>query len=184
MRALIACEFSGIARDAFRAVGVDAVSCDLLPSERPGPHIQADILTVLDQDWDLMVAFPPCTALCVSGNRWYAGTDERSRAIQFVKTLMEFPGPWAIENPVGVLSSAIRRPDMILQPWEYGAAETKATCLWLHRLPPLMVEDWIEGPYEAKVHRQGQHGAEARWKRRSRTYTGVAAAMARQWGAA
>lgn len=179
MRALIACEFSGIVRDAFRAEGVDAVSCDLLASERPGPHIQADVRTVLDQGWDLMVAFPPCTAICNSGNRWYAGTEDRVKALAFVRELMEFPGPWAIENPVGAISTSIRRPDMILQPWEYGSPETKATCLWLHRLPPLMVEDWIEGPYYARVHREPE--SKDRWKKRSRTYPGVAAAMARQW---
>lgn len=183
LRVLVACEFSGIVRDAFIARGHDAVSCDLLASERPGPHIQADVLTVLDQKWDLMVAFPPCTALCCSGNRWYAGTQDRIEAIQFVKELMAAPIPrWAIENPVGVLSNAIRPPDLIVHPWEYGAAETKATCLWLHNLPPLMVTDWVGGPHKARVHREGEHGAEPRWKRRSRTYAGLADAMADEWG--
>jgi hypothetical protein len=181
VRILIACEFSGIVRDAFRAAGHDAVSCDLLPSERPGPHVQADVLTVADRGWDMMVAFPPCTALCNSGNRWYAGTDERRESLGFIRQLMAVPIPrWAIENPVGAISSAIRRPDMILQPWEYGSAETKQTCLWLKGLPPLMVEDWIQGPYRARVHREPE--SKDRWKRRSRTYEGVAAAMAAQWG--
>lgn len=182
MRVLVACEFSGIVRDAFIERGHDAVSCDLLESERPGPHIRADVRDVLDRGWDLMLAFPPCTYLACSGNRWYAGTDERRQALGFVRDLMDAPvARWAIENPVGVISSQIRRPDLIVHPWQYGAAETKATCLWLKRLPPLMVDTWITGKLAARVHRESQHQPE-RWKARSRTYPGIANAMAEQWG--
>lgn len=182
MRVLVACEFSGIVRDAFCARGHDAVSCDLLPTERPGPHIQADVLTVLGQDWDLMLAFPPCTHLAASGNRWHAGTERRQEALTFVRMLLDAPIPRiALENPVGAISSHIRRPDMILQPWQYGHRETKQTCLWLKNLPPLMAADVWAGPYEERVWRMGPR--KDRWKDRSRTLPGVAEAMAGQWGA-
>jgi hypothetical protein len=177
---LIACEFSGIVRDAFRARGVDATSCDLLPTERPGPHIQADVLTVLDHGWDLMVAFPPCTALCNSGNRWHHGTPSRLAALRFVVSLMAAPIPrWAIENPPGAINSMIRRPDLIIEPWQYGAAETKTTCFWLRGLPPLLVGDWVAPPYAQRVHREPDSAD--RWKRRSRTLSGLAEEMAAQW---
>ena len=180
MRILVACEFSGIVRDAFIRAGHDAVSCDLIESEASGPHIQGDVLGVLGQGWDMMVAFPPCTALTLSGNRWYAGSPEREKALDFVRSLMAAPIPrWAIENPKGVIASAIRRPDMTLQPWQYGHRETKGICLWLHNLPPLMVDTWIEGPYPSRILSIGE--SKDRWKRRSRMYTGVAAAMAEQW---
>ena len=182
MRVLVACEFSGIVRDAFRERGHDAVSCDLLPTERPGPHYQADVLTVLGDRWDMMIAFPPCTYLCASGNRWYAGTPEREAALEFFRLLLDAPIPRiALENPVGVINSRIRRPDMILQPWQYGHRETKATCLWLKNLPPLMAAEVWAGPYEARVHRMPER--RDRWKDRSRTLAGVASAMADQWGA-
>lgn len=181
MNVLIACEFSGIVRDAFIESGHDAVSCDLLPTERPGPHIRGDVLTVLGGGWDMMLAFPPCTHLCASGNRWHAGTSQRDEALQLVRALLDAPIPRiALENPVGAINSRIRRPDMILQPWQYGHRETKATCLWLKGLPVLMAGDVWAGPYEARVHRMGQR--RDRWKDRSRTLPGVAAAMAAQWG--
>jgi len=179
-RVLVACEFSGIVRDAFRARGVDAVSCDLLPTERPGPHIQADVLDVLGRGWAMMIAFPPCTALANSGNRWHAGKPSRLAGLDFVRALMRAPIPrWAIENPPGAINSQIRRPDLIVQPWEYGAGETKMTCLWLRGLPPLMVGELVGGPYRARVHREPDSAG--RWKRRSRTYPGLAAEMAAQW---
>lgn len=182
MRVLVACEFSGIVRDAFRDRGHDAVSCDLLPAERPGPHIQADVLTVLGDGWDMMLAFPPCTYLAVSGARWHSGTGRQHQALEFARALMDASVPRiALENPVGAINSHIRRPDMILQPWQYGHRETKATCLWLKNLPPLLVSDVWSGPYEARVHRMPER--KDRWKDRSRTLSGVAAAMAGQWGA-
>jgi hypothetical protein len=178
---LVACEFSGIVRDAFIRAGHDAVSCDLIESEQPGPHIQADVLTVLDRGWDMMVAFPPCTALCLSGNRWYAGTPEREQALDFVRKLMDAPIPrWAIENPKGVISTAIRPPDLKLQPWQYGHPEKKGIFLWLRNLPPLMVDNWVQGPYEARILWLGE--SKDRQKNRSRMYEGIAAAMAEQWG--
>ena len=180
MRALIACEFSGTVRDAFRARGHDAWSCDLLPTERPGPHTQGDVLGVLDQDWDLMVAFPPCTYLARSGARWHWGTPQQSEAVAFVRRLLEAPIPRiALENPVGRLSSAIRRPDQVIQPWMFGHGETKATCLWLKNLPPLFATSVSLGR-EPRVH-YAAPGPD-RWRERSRTLTGVAEAFADQWG--
>jgi hypothetical protein len=179
---LVACEFSGIVRDAFRRRGHDAVSCDLLPTEQPGPHYQGHIEMLLAEPerWDMMIAFPPCTHLCASGNRWHAGTPERDAALEFVRLLLGAPIPKiALENPVGAINSRIRRPDMILQPWQYGHRETKATCLWLKGLPPLMAADVWAGPYEARVHRMPQ--SRDRWKNRSRTLPGIAEAMADQW---
>jgi hypothetical protein len=177
---LVACEFSGIVRDAFRARGVDAVSCDLLPCERPGPHITADVLGVLGGGWDLMVAFPPCTTLCNSGNRWHHHSAARLAGLDFVRALMAAPIPrWAIENPPGAINSQIAAPDMVLQPWQYGAAETKQTCLWLRGLPPLLVGELVGGPYRTRVHREPD--SRDRWKRRSRTFPGLADAMAEQW---
>lgn len=182
MRVLVGCEFSGIVRDAFLAAGHDAWSCDLLPSERPGPHLQGDVLGHLDGGWDLLLAFPPCTYLARSGARWHSGTPRQAAALDFVRALMAAPVPrWAIENPVGAISSHIRRPDLVVHPWQYGHRETKATCLWLHHLPPLMVTDLWAGPYEARVLREPP--GPDRWKNRSRTLTGLAAAMAEQWGA-
>jgi hypothetical protein len=183
VRVLAGCEFSGVVRDAFLAAGHDAWSCDLLPSERPGPHIQGDLLECLSGGgWDLLIAFPPCTYLASSGNRWHAGSPQRAGALDFIRALMAAEVPrWAIENPVGAINSRIRRPDLIVQPWQYGHRETKATCLWLHRLPPLMVTSVWAGPYEARVHREPP--GPDRWKNRSRTLAGLAAAMADQWGA-
>lgn len=179
-RVLVACEFSGIVRDAFAAAGCHAVSCDLLPSEAPGHHLQCDVLTVLDQGWDLMICHPPCTHLAVSGARWFTGKQaEQAAALEFVKQLLDAPIPHiALENPVSIISSRIRRPDQIVQPYQFGHGETKATCLWLKNLPRLQPTDCVEGRAN-RVHREPP-GPE-RWKNRSRTFRGIAAAMAGQW---
>ena len=172
-RILVACEFSGIVRDAFRERGHDAVSCDLLPSERPGPHIRGDVLDVLDGGWDLLIAHPPCTYLAVSGARWFAGRHaEQEAALDFVRLLLDAPIPRiALENPVSVISSRIRKPDQIIQPWQFGHGETKATCLWLKGLPPLVPTDIVDGR-EARVHRMPP--GPDRWRERSRTLRGKA----------
>lgn len=182
MRVLIACEFSGIVRDAFIARGHDAVSCDLLPSERPGPHIQGDVLNAIRDEWDLMIAHPPCTYLAVSGARWFKDRfREQEAAVQFVRDLFT----WrtipriAIENPIGVLSRHIRKPDQIIQPWQFGHGETKATCLWLKNLPKLTPTNVVDGRL-GRVHCEPP--SPDRWKNRSRTYQGIADAMAEQWG--
>ena len=181
MRVLIACEFSGIVRDAFRARGHDAWSCDLLPSERgPANHIQGDVKNWFNLDWDLMIAHPPCTHLAVSGARWFAGKQpEQAEALDFVRLLLAAPIPRiALENPVSIISSRIRKPDQIIQPWQFGHGETKATCLWLKGLPRLVPTQIVDGR-EARVHRQAP--SPDRWKERSRTLPGIAAAMADQW---
>lgn len=182
MKVLVACEFSGIVRDTFGRAGHDACSCDLLRSDTPGPHHMGDVLEILDQGWDMMIAFPPCTDLAGSGARWWAkkGTERRDAAIGFVRTLWDAPIPHiAIENPVGRLSTLWRKPDQVIHPWMYGHGETKATCLWLRGLPPLMVglQDTHRHP---RVHLEPP-GAD-RWRRRSKTYQGIADAMAEQWG--
>jgi hypothetical protein len=178
---LVACEFSGTVREAFRARGHDAVSCDLLPSERPGPHVQDDVLGVLADGWDLMVAHPPCTHLAVSGARWFKNKrQEQAEALDFVRALMAAPIPRiAVENPVSVISSAIRKPDQVIQPWQFGHGETKATCLWLKGLPKLTPTNVVPGR-TARLHRLAP--SPDRWKERSRTYQGIADAMAEQWG--
>ena len=181
MRVLVACEFSGVVRDAFRDLGHDAVSCDLLPSERGSPHMQCDVRRVLDGDWDLMVCHPPCTDLAVSGARWFVEKRrEQEEGLAFVRLLLNAPIPHiALENPVSVISSRIRRPDQILQPWMFGHGETKATCLWLKNLPPLQPTHIVDGR-EQRVHLMPP-GPE-RWRERSRTLPGIARAMAEQWG--
>ena len=183
MRVLIACEYSGRVRDAFLALGHDAMSCDLLPTEVEGPHHMGDVTELLHMGWDLMIAHPPCTHLAVSGSRWFKDkVKEQAEALGFVQTLMDAPIPKiAIENPVSVISSRIRKPDQIIQPWQFGHGETKATCLWLKGLPKLTPTNVVEGR-EARVHRMPP--GPDRWKERSRTYSGVAEAMAAQWGLA
>ena len=183
MRVLVACEYSGRVRDAFLALGHDAMSCDLLPTEVEGPHHQGDVTELLHMGWDLMIAHPPCTHLAVSGSRWFKDkVKEQAEALIFVQTLMDAPIPKiAIENPVSVISSRIRKPDQIIQPWQFGHGETKATCLWLKGLPKLTPTNVVEGR-EARVHRMPP--SPDRWKERSRTYSGVAEAMAAQWGLA
>jgi site-specific DNA-cytosine methylase len=181
MRVLVACEFSGVVRDAFAARGHDAWSCDLLPTERPGQHIQGDVLAVLGDGWDLMVACPPCTHLAVSGARWFAEKRaEQEAALDFVRMLLAAPiERIALENPVSVISSRIRKPDQIVQPWWFGHGEVKATCLWLKNLPRLKPTNIVDGR-EARVHRMPP--GPDRWKKRSTTYFGIADAMAAQWG--
>ena len=178
---LVACEFSGVVRDAFASVGWDAWSCDLLPSERPGKHIQGDVLGVLDDGWDMMIAHPPCTHLAVSGARWFKEKQaEQSAALEFVRALLAAPIEHiALENPVSIISSRVRKPDQVIQPWMFGHGETKATCLWLKNLPNLVPTSVVNGR-DNRVHREPP--GPDRWKNRSRTYTGVAEAMAQQWG--
>lgn len=189
MRILVACEYSGAVRDAFLAKGHDAWSCDLLDTEssetdeKATRHIKGDVLSFLGDEWDLMIAFPPCTDVCVSGARWFKekrADGRQQMAIQFVLDLMNAPIPRiAIENPIGVLSSEIRKPDQIIQPWQFGHGETKATCLWLKNLPKLTPTNIVEGR-EARIHKMSP--GPDRWKERSRTYRGIADAMANQWG--
>lgn len=183
MRVLVACEYSGAVRDAFRARGHDAVSCDLLPTDAPGPHYQGDVRDVLGDGWDLMIAHPPCTHLAVSGARWFKHKQaEQAQALEFVRLLLAAPIPRiALENPVSIISSRIRKPDQVIQPWQYGHGETKATCLWLKNLPLLRPTDIVEGR-EARIHRMPP--SPDRWKLRSATFPGIAAAMADQWGGA
>jgi hypothetical protein len=181
MRVLIACEYSGVVRDAFIRAGHEAMSCDLLPTDAPGPHYQGDVFDIINDGWDLMVAHPPCTHLAVSGARWFKDKQvEQAQALDFVRQLLDSPiQRIALENPVSIISSRIRKPDQVIQPWQYGHGETKATCLWLKNLPKLQPTDIVEGR-EAKVHRMSP--GPNRWKERSRTYQGIANAMAAQWG--
>ena len=167
-------------RDAFAALGHDAWSCDLLPSETPGNHIQGDLLGILGDGWDLAIFHPPCTHLAVSGARWFKHKQqEQAEALTFVRALLDAPIPRiALENPISIISSRIRKPDQIIQPWQFGHGETKATCLWLRNLPPLIPTEIVEGR-EARVHRMPP--GPDRWKERSRTFPGIAAAMAAQW---
>ena len=182
-RVLVACEFSGRVRDAFIRNGCDAVSCDLLPTDQPGPHYQGDVFDIINDGWDLMVAHPPCTHLAVSGARWFHKKQkEQEKALQFVERLMNAPIlQIAIENPVSIISSKIRKPDQIIQPWMFGHGETKATCLWLKNLPALQPTIVVEGR-ENKIHRLPP--SEHRWKLRSLTYQGIADAMGNQWAVA
>jgi len=185
MKVLVACEYSGIVRDAFIKRGHAAVSCDLLPSEvGPFPfHFQCDVTKLLTDHWDLLIAHPPCTHLAVSGARYFKEKREKGlqqEALRFVELLMNAPIPRiCIENPVSIISSHIRKPEQIIQPWQFGHGETKATCLWLKGLPALVPTDIVEGR-EARVHRLPP--GPNRWKERSRTYQGIADAMAEQWG--
>lgn len=186
MRVLVACEFSGIVRDAFRRAGHIALSVDLLPSERRGPHWQGDIRDILSSEricskWDLLIAHPPCQYLSVSGARWHqAKMFEQCDALDFVELLLDAPFPRiALENPVSVISSEIRKPTQIIHPWQFGHNENKTTCLWLTNLPPLIPTNIVE-PVFNRVHRMAP--GPNRWRERSRTYIGIANAMAEQWG--
>lgn len=184
MRVLVACEFSGTVRRAFRERGHDAWSCDLLPAEgSTSHHLQRDVRGVLGLGWDMMIAHPPCTHLAVSGARWWKHKrKEQAEALEFVRLLLDAPIPRiALENPISAISTAIRKPDQIIQPWQFGHGETKATCLWLVNLPKLVPTKIVDGR-EARVHKMPPRPD--RWKERSRTYPGIAAAMAEQWGAA
>lgn len=193
MRVLVACEFSGIVRDAFRTRGHDAVSCDLLPTEAPGPHITGNVLDVLDHGWDLMIAHPPCTYLSSSGLHWNGRRQGRAAlteaALDFVRALMAAPVPRiAIENPIGCISSRIRRPTQIIQPWQFGHPESKSTCLWLSWLPDLVPTNVLTlpscGHWENQTASRQNKLAPSpdRWKLRAATYPGIAEAMADQWG--
>lgn len=180
MKVLVGCEFSGIVRDAFIGRGHSAVSIDLLPTERPGPHIIGNVLDHLEDDWDMAVFFPPCTYLARSGARWHSGTQAQSDALAFVCMLLNAPiKRIALENPVGAINSMICKPTQIIQPWQFGHGETKATCLWLEGLPKLQPTCVVEGR-ATRVHFE-EPGPD-RWKNRSRTLQGIADAMAAQWG--
>ena len=205
MNVLVACEFSGVVREAFRARGHRAWSCDLLPSEIPGPHIQGDVTAILDAGWDLLIAHPPCTHLAVSGARWFKEKRaEQEEALSFVRTLLDAPIPRiALENPVSVISSKIRKPDQIVQPWQFGDDAAKTTCFWLKGLSPLAYYEskvvkprWERQPNGKLLPRWGNQidsgqnclapsrdDPDARWMERSRTYPGIATAMAEQWSA-
>jgi hypothetical protein len=180
MKVLIGCEFSGIVRDAFISKGHDAWSCDLLDTEKPGPHIKGDLLEILNQDWDLAIFHPPCTHLAVSGAAWFKFKEkEQKEALEFVQTLMNCDiSKIALENPISIISTRIRKPDQIIQPWMFGHGETKATCLWLKGLPKLIPTNIVEGR-EQRCHKMGP--SPDRWKNRSRTFQGIAEAMADQW---
>lgn len=183
LRVLVACEYSGTVRDAFRRFGHDAMSCDLLPTDADGPHYQGDVRDLLDYPWDLMIAHPPCTHLSVSGAKHFAEKRKDGRqqsAVSFFLMLARAPIPKiAIENPVCIMSSMWRKPDQVIQPWQFGHGETKATCLWLKGLPRLQPTDIVEGR-EQRIFRM-QPSAD-RWKERSKTFAGIASAMAAQWG--
>lgn len=190
VRILIACEFSGIVRDAFLERGHNAVSCDLLPSERPGPHYQGDVLDLLWDDWDLMLAFPPCTHLAVSGARWFKDKiKEQNEALDFIRKLLNAPIPKiCLENPVGIIGTRIRKVDQIIHPWQFGHETTKPTCLWLKGLPLLEPTNivsrgvrkvYLSGKTAPLWHNQTGRG---QGKRRSVTFEGIAKAMAAQWG--
>lgn len=181
MKVLVGCEFSGRVRDAFIKLGHDAASCDLLPSETEGQHYQGDITDILYKGWDLLICHPPCTHLAVSGARWFKHKQREQReALSFVQLLLDAPiHRIALENPVSIISTRIRKPDQIIQPWQFGHGETKTTCLWLKNLPLLQPTNVVAGR-EGKVWKMPP--SPERWKDRSRTYPGIAEAMAQQWG--
>mgnify|MGYP003131795185 FL=1 len=181
MKVLVACEYSGRVRDAFTAKGHDAISCDLLETEVPGKHYQGDIKDIIFDGFDLMIAHPPCTHLAVSGSRhFWRKEKEQKEALDFVRFLMDAPiKRWCLENPVSVISSRIRPSDQTIQPYMFGHGETKATCFWLKNLPLLKPTKYVEGR-EPKVWLEPP--GPDRWKNRSRTYQGIADAMAEQWG--
>jgi site-specific DNA-cytosine methylase len=183
MKILVACEYSGKVRDAFAALGHDAWSCDLLDTEHPGQHYKGDVRDMLKQDWDLMIAHPPCTHLAVSGARHFAAKQAsgvQQEALDFVQMLLDAPVPMiALENPVSIISTRIRKPTQVIQPWMFGHGEVKATCLWLKGLPKLKPTNVVDGR-TPRVHHMSP--GPNRWKERSRTLDGVAQAMAAQWG--
>lgn len=192
MRVLVACEYSGRVRDAFSRAGHSALSCDLLPSETPGEHYLGDVRDILGEAWDLMVCFPPCTYICSSGLHWNKRRPEREKltveALDFVRLLLNAKIPRiALENPIGCISSQIRKPDQIVQPWQFGHAESKATCFWLKGLPLLQPTKVLPLPASGRWENQTASGQNKlspgsdRWKIRSLTYAGIAEAMAEQW---
>jgi len=202
MKVLVACEYSGTVRDAFISMGHEAMSCDLLPTDVPGPHYQGDVFDIINQGWDMMIAHPPCTYLCVSGLHWnkrVEGRDAKTdEALEFVKRLLDAPiQRIALENPVGCISKRIRKPEQIIQPYEYGDNAAKKTCLWLKNLPKLRPTDRVRGrkvktPSGKIVERWSNQcdnfgqdktpPSPDRWKIRSKTWQGIADAMASQWG--
>ena len=193
MKVLIACEYSGIVRDAFISLGHDAMSCDLLPTEQPGPHYQGDVFDIIGDGWDLMIAHPPCTYLSSSGLHWNGRVPGRAElteeALEFVRRLLDAPIPKiALENPVGCISSRIRKPDQIIQPWHFGDDASKKTCLWLKNLPLLRETNRLPGNNLTRRANQTASGQNKlgpspdRQKIRSKTYQGIADAMAAQWG--
>lgn len=184
MRVLIACESSGVVREAFRALGHDAWSCDLLPADDNAPfHLQGDARQYLREGWDMMISHPPCTDLAVSGARWFPEKRANGSQSASIALFMEFinaPIPKiAVENPIGIMSTLYKKPSQIIQPWQFGHGETKATCLWLKNLPLLVPTSIVDGR-EARIHKMGP--SPLRWKERSKTYQGIADAMAKQWG--
>ena len=190
MKILIGCEFSGIVREAFRNKGHDAWSCDIIPSDDNSPyHIQDDIMNHLDDGWDMMICFPPCTHLCVSGARWFKDKiPEQKEALKFVKILLDSNIPKIVlENPVGIISTRIRKPDQIIQPYEFGHTETKKTCIWLKGLPKLnptdnVYDEMMKLPKKIRNRIHYMPNTKNRGKDRSETFTGIANAMADQWG--
>lgn len=184
MKVLIACEYSGRVRDAFLAKGHDAISCDLLPTDAPGPHYQGDVFDIINDGFDLLIAHPPCTHLAVSGARHFAAkkaSGVQDEALDFVRRLLDAPiNKIALENPVSIISSRIRKPDQIIQPWQFGHGETKATCLWLKNLPLLVPTNIVDGRSD-RIHKMPP--SPDCWKLRSTTYSGIAQAFADQWGA-
>lgn len=181
MKVLVACEYSGRVRDAFIKKGHDAISCDLLDTDVVGPHYKGDVKDILYNGFDLMIAHPPCTFLAVLGARWFKDRiKEQEDALDFVRFLMAAPiYKICIENPISVISTKIRKPSQIIQPWQHGHGETKSTCLWLKNLSPLTPTNVVEGR-EAKIHKMAP--GPDRWKKRSITFEGIANAMAAQWG--
>jgi hypothetical protein len=214
MKVLVACEYSGVVRDAFIKQGHEAISCDLLPSESDlGEHYQGDVTDILNDGWDLMIAHPPCTYLSVSGARWYYHPEDKElpyeerrphplhpnrrqlqqEALDFVQLLLDAPiNKIAVENPVGVISTKIKKPEQIIQPYMFGHSESKKTCLWLNNLELLQPTNIVEEE-ERVVYSSGKSmpkwyadafklPPEERWKVRSTTFPGIAKAMAEQWG--
>ncbi len=193
MRVIIGCEFSGTVRDAFAKLGHDVLSCDLLPSEKPGNHYIGNVMDILYDGFDLLVAHPPCTYLAVSGLHWNGRVPGRAEkteaALKFVQMLMDAPiDKICIENPVSCISSRIRKPDQIIQPWWFGEDASKKTCLWLKNLPLLAETNRLPGDNKTRRANQTPGGQNKlgpspdRWKDRSRTYQGIADAMAMQFG--
>jgi hypothetical protein len=195
MKILIACEFSGIVRDAFREQGHDAISCDYLPTEKEGPHYQGNVIDILYDNWDMIIAFPPCTYLCSSGLHWnkrdLKRQEKTEEALSFVRRLLEAPALYlALENPVGCISTRIRKPDQYIQPWQFGHNASKKTGLWLRNLPVLTSTEIVKPRYIDGLPRwknqtdSGQNKlgpSETRGKDRGRTYAGIAKAMSEQW---
>ena len=183
MRVLVACEYSGKVRDAFIKLGHDAISCDILPTDNPGPHYQGDVFDIINDGFDMMICHPPCTDLAVSGARHFKekiADGRQGRALEFVQQLLDANiSMICLENPISIISTRIRKPSQIIQPWQFGHGETKSTCLWLKNLPLLIPTNIVEGR-EARIHNMAP--SPDRWKKRSITYQGIANAMASQWG--